>query len=197
MRPASPYSEPEASEVVAEASSKSTSWLWRDPSRGRRAKSLSAQRGCPSTSLTNHKRTWLASFASRGLSRRMDLVDKLRKVRRCTVPQPCPSDLETSGGLPSRLRPTGCIEDEAARRGTARLRPRERSRHCGRVVSRRTCPCDCDLREAVRRPRNSLRSEHRTKEEDRQGPMGVRKGATSLSLKDCEQQATAVQSGAN
>ena len=57
-------------------------------------------------------------------------------------------------------------------------------------------PATANFERPYRRPRKSQRSELRTKEEDRQGPMGVRKGATSLSIKECEQQATAIQSGA-
>ena len=42
---------------------------------------------------------WLESFLSRGLSRRVDLVGELRRVRRCPVPQPCPVILTEMGAF--------------------------------------------------------------------------------------------------
>ena len=122
---------------------------------------------------------WLRSFAFRGLSRQLYVVDELRQVCRRTAKQPRPGHLDKVGGgilrvcdqlFASRTR----LLDEDQR---ANDPPPERSKHRGRASSKRRDPCDCDLQEAVQGGRElSLSSELRTKEEVRQGPMDVRKG---------------------
>ena len=119
----------------------------------RGARAPSAQRGRTLTSLTNHKWTRQASFASRSRSRRRavieelrfprtlppdGLVDELRGVRRCAVPRPCPVISTEVGGTPSRLRLADLVEDELLD-GERSVCESRRLRPCGRVVSSSRC----------------------------------------------------------
>ena len=125
----------------------------------------------------------------------MDLVDELRKVCLCTVSQPCPSYLDKIWTFVHVCDQTGRIEDESLDEGQRACDPQEVEAPRKSQLEEKGSP---RLRPSRGRSRGRELFEKRIPDEGRSParPDGRPKGGTSLSLKECEQQATAVQSGA-